>query len=115
MGLLRRTPQQIDADLARVRAAMGEPAELWQAREGDVITIPRHFAPRMTVVSLTFDDPDGDHLWLEWTADCGWGRQGYTPAARIGIISRAGAVPAAGIDDNALADLRAQLTEGTSA
>lgn len=70
--------------------------------------------PRMTVVSLTFDDPDGDHLWLTWTADCGWGRQGYTSVARIGIISRAAAAPAGDIDDT-LAGLRAQLTEGTSA
>lgn len=113
MNLLRRTSQQLDADLARLRAAMGEPAELWQAREGDVITIPRHFAPRMTVVSLTFDDPDGGRMWLTWTADCGWGRQGYTPAARIGTISRGAAVSAGDLDDDALAGLRAALTEGT--
>lgn len=113
MDILRWSPKQWEDGLARLRAAMGAPAELWEADTGDVITIPDGWHRHITVEKVEAAGRDSygrAFYWLTWTAPGVRAREWYSDQTQIRMISRA-ELPAA--DDDTLADLRAKLTEGT--
>jgi hypothetical protein len=111
--ILRCSPEEWDAGLARLRAAMSEPAELWEADAGDVITIPGHWPAKVTVLAVEYGGRDyrgREFSWLAWADVGARGREWYPDLTRIGMVSRADRPPA---DDAALAGLRAALASVT--